>query len=31
MSWYELQNLEGASVLVDDFFKVNADFIKNLK
>ena len=27
----KLQNLEGASVLVDDFFKVNADFIKNLK
>jgi len=27
----KLQNLEGASVLVDDFFKVNAEFIKNLK
>ncbi len=27
----KLQNLEGASILVDDFFKVNAAFIKNLK
>lgn len=27
----KLQNLEGASVLIDDFFKVNAEFIKNLK
>jgi len=26
----KLQNLEGASVLVDDFFKINAQFIKNL-
>lgn len=27
----KLQNLEGASVLVDDFFKINAQFIKQLK
>lgn len=27
----KLQNLEGASTLVDDFFKINAGFIKNLK
>jgi len=27
----KLQNLEGASVLVDDFFKIDASFIKNLK
>lgn len=27
----KLQNLEGASVLVDDFFKINAQFIKELK
>ncbi len=27
----KLQNLEGASVLVDDFFKIDANFIKSLK
>lgn len=27
----KLQNLEGASVLIDDFFKINAQFIKSLK
>lgn len=27
----KLQNLEGASILIDDFFKINAQFIKNLK
>src|SRR5690606_740994 len=27
----KLQNLAGASVLVDDFFKINAAFIKDLK
>lgn len=27
----KLQNLDGASVLVDDFFKINASFIKTLK
>lgn len=27
----KLQNLEGASVLVDDFFKIDARFIRNLK
>src|SRR5690554_4953700 len=27
----KLQNLEGASILIDDFFKINAQFIKNLR